>query len=1343
MKDENEKGYYDRRNEQIDKTLEIIQQRINPSLKISYPIPSPLDANTNQFVTQHLEPTHMFDKSRSGVGLPPALWPKDKPEPLGFFGAVGREAAEMTMAGEVYDAYAKKKAFEPVDNPNLQNVDGQPIPDNWTATDNKEMIRSVPSKYRDLLMTATSPQQQQNAYNYIKEQIAKEERWNNQPYLQKWSAGLIGGAIGLGVDAFMFGWLAPFKYAKDAYQGLRFVEKAGLEAGNLMAYSFTREGLTTALDPQKNIQDLGYNALTDTAMGLMFYGGFKGLSSLFSKTKLGESVADFSSEAMSKAKDALNFNYIGIEPRYKLNAKGEVEGLTAAPSQIYAESAQKVTNAEAFYGSEIARKGLFWFPQTYRATLNPITKFATIFDNVTRGLTMEGAVPAITNTIAHHPIDTIAGKKFIPNNLSFEAEYNSIMGQVKLYQSQLEGYRLEYNGMDITKTEEEQLKQLNSKLDKNDILDSASFGKRVLNSKFTMVKDSNPQVRNAADLYTDVTTMHYKRYLASKNLSEEILPQRVYEEYFSRCWDRRSLRNNRNGFIQATVQGYRDQDELIRQYMEPINSLVEERKTVSEKINQNIDITANQNEYKRLTNELSRRKQELHQAQLDNPNLKIVLDGYTSLSSQDVKGLKKFLKPYNDIISDIQTLNKNLKSKSKELLDIDRQIKTPKKKNVDVAIHEEKVKKLNQVREGLIAEQTELKNQKEILQTNADNEMARLRGLISEETTLGENVPRNWYSLDEDNIVTFKNPDDLPKFRKLFRDENEMEESAAFSYDKIMGYNDDQLTTTSLNDFLSPSPTMARTLLVNSKYYLDGNFLNTNIPSNLENYVSSLSKSYLLDEKLQGFAGVTKKGIDGYIQLVKNYWAEKRAQAELLPQAKKEKELKRITEKEFGQEQFVTFLINGYTGVRPDKLNTGVLWVFKSSKLMAVASRLGNSALSQIGDMAAITYKSGIYGWLKGGLAPSIASLNGLIKTKQGKRLIEYAKQAGLGMEQMNKSQFIKAYEGDITDSFSTPNMVTSGLEAIAHLSQKFGLVHFMENFNQRQAASVAQGQFIKVLDKYNRGKKLTKSDTRFLETYGLNPEEWAKPVMEQYQKYGEKTFFGFQSDYFKWTDVKTQQRFSSAVFNATKDTVLSGRSTDIPVIKIPFMEMYINTNNPMANMMTQFMSYGFAAFRKYTVPFMQQLEAKQAVGLVVMAMAGILETVLRKYARGEEVDLDNDDLIREAFANSGATSQVYKTGQIVNALLKADIDFFKNDKGKNLTVTGLTLGAGAGVGQVLGNAILMGAQNAWNKQDIEKLLRASPVLNAFYLYQLNTKIIESITNGLPNTSKEALKAKE
>ena len=86
----------------------------------------------------------------------------------------------------------------------------------------------------------------------------------------------------------------------------------------------------------------------------------------------------------------------------------------------------------------------------------------------------------------------------------------------------IEGYRLEYNGMDITKPEEEQLKQLNSKLDKNDILDSASFGKRVLNSKFTMVKDSNPQVRNAADLYTDVTTVHYKRYLASKNLSEEI-----------------------------------------------------------------------------------------------------------------------------------------------------------------------------------------------------------------------------------------------------------------------------------------------------------------------------------------------------------------------------------------------------------------------------------------------------------------------------------------------------------------------------------------------------------------------------------------------------------------------------------------------------------------------------------------------------------------------------------------------------------------------------------------------------------------------------------------------------
>ena len=213
----------------------------------------------------------------------------------------------------------------------------------------------------------------------------------------------------------------------------------------------------------------------------------------------------------------------------------------------------------------------------------------------------------------------------------------------------------------MTETEEEQLKKFNTKLDKNDILDPAHFGNRVVNNIISFGADTNPTIRDATKLWKDSTTPHYQRFLRSQNLNDKIFPQRVYEDYISMSYNRIQMRNNRQTFINSTVKAFKDQDALIMQYMTPIDQLVEQRKLASEKIFKNEDVIQNQNLYESLTAQIGKKRQELYKAQLDNPNLKIVLDGYTTLSSRDVKGLKKFLKPYNDIISQIQDVKTSTK----------------------------------------------------------------------------------------------------------------------------------------------------------------------------------------------------------------------------------------------------------------------------------------------------------------------------------------------------------------------------------------------------------------------------------------------------------------------------------------------------------------------------------------------------------------------------------------------------------------------------------------------------------------------------------------------------------
>lgn len=1335
-----EQDFTSMQNEQIDKAIGFINSKFQPTFNISYPASSPQDADTNISITQPFQPTSIYDEDRVGVGLPPALWPREGIKPLGFFEAVGREAFSMTMPGDIYEAYAKRQAFAPVDNPNMQNSLSAPIPDNWMPTDNKQLLQSVPAKYRDSLITGvTSPQQQQNIYNYIKEQIAKEEQWNNQPYLQKWVAGLGGGAIGIGIDAFMFKWLAPFKYIGESYN---FLQRTGLEAGNILAYSFTREGVTTAVDPEKKYEDVGYNALRDTAIGLAFYGGFEGLSFVGQKLKLGEKISSatsFTSDAMDKAKEAFNYNIAGIEPRFNVNGKGEIESLTAGPTATYAESAQKLDNAKIFYGSQMAKKGLFWFPQTYTS---PFNRAINLLSNTVKGLTTEGPVSAITNAIVHHNLETIDGKKYIPNNQSFQAELDAIDGKIKLYQSQFEGYRKHYNGQDLTETEEEQLKKFNSKLDKNDILDPAHFGNRVVNNVISFGADTNPTIRDATKLWKDSTTPHYQRFLRSQNLNDKIFPQRVYEDYISRSFNRIQMRNNRQTFINSTVKAFKDQDALILQYMTPINQLVEQRNLASEKIFKNEDVIQNQNLYESLTTQISKKRQELYKAQLDDPNLKIVLDGYTTLSSSDVKGLKKLLKPYNEILSQIQDVNKQLTEKNNKLFLLEREIKKQPKKDADQEAHLKKIKKMNEERNALLAEIEEIESIKKPLQANADDEMSRLRKSVLTETESGETVPREWYFYNEEGKITFKDPDEVPKFRDLFRDEEEMEEEASRYYDSIMGYTDEDLSIVSLNNFTNPQSTKGRKLFVNSSYYLENNFLNTNLPEMIESYVRPLAKNYLLNEKLENFAGVTKKGIDGYTQLLSNYYNDKRATAERLPQKKKEKALAKLAKQEKLQKEFVTNLINGYVGIRPDKMNEAVYELGRMGKLLAVATRLGNTALAQYADLAGIIHKNGVFNFLQAGLSSSVASLNGLIKSKQGVRLKRYAQELGLGLEHMGRSQFRKAYEGEFNTS-GPQNIIVNALEATAHFSQRIALVHFMENMNQRMAASTAQHTFMKLLTKFSTGKKLSNSDRLMLETYGLKPEDWAESVMEQFKTYGEKTFFGYQSDFYKWTDAKTQSRFSNAVFNATKDAIIQGKNVDLPFIRVPVLNKYINLQNPMHQNFMQFMSYAFAAFNKYTVPFMQQLQAKQMLAITMMSAAGIQYYINRKYSRGEEADINSEEFFKEAFANSGATSLIYKGAQWVNAFAGADIEFLKNDKARNTSRLGMASGPTAGIYEAIGNFIGMAIQGAWNKEDTQKFLRATLPFNNFWMYQGTQKMYDTLTDGLPKNRKQAKMLKD
>jgi hypothetical protein len=139
----------------------------------------------------------------------------------------------------------------------------------------------------------------------------------------------------------------------------------------------------------------------------------------------------------------------------------------------------------------------------------------------------------------------------------------------------------------------------------------------------------------------------------------------------------------------------------------------------------------------------------------------------------------------------------------------------------------------------------------------------------------------------------------------------------------------------------------------------------------------------------------------------------------------------------------------------------------------------------------------------------------------------------------------------------------------------------------------------------------------------------------------------------------------------------------------------------------------------------------------------GVQQTIFRKISRGEEVDMDSDEILKEAFANSGATSLLYKSAQWANAVVGGDVEFLKNDKSRNITQLGMVGGPAIGIGQSIGNVLLMMAQRAWNQEDIAKGARAIPVINQFYTYQIIQDGLDKLTSGLPATRAQAQRMKE
>lgn len=1266
----------------------------------------PADIETNVTKQQAFDSAHGV-KPFHYTPLPIEDEKETKP---GVFEGVAHVWKDFSLTGNLISDYQKHQALK-APNLDADSPSEDIIPQDWSSMDNEDLFKQTSRKYWDLLQMAKSPADQEARFKYAQLKQKEDEYYANGSFFQKLVSYGVGVPAGLIIDwPTLVPWAQAVKYAKISQNILY---NAPRDAALIAGISGIEETGRYALDPDKRLGDVAENTLFDTMAGTFMMGAGHGFSAAYRGYKLKKT-----------APNVLKANSEGVEVGYNLTEDGEIINANAKAAPNEALSAARLSNDDLFYSSKFNQSGLFVVPKVQ----NVFSKVSPVM----RGLTSSyGAVNHYTNAMVSHSINTIGGKKTIPQGFSFQDRMYQLEGQSTKFGFEMEGLRKQYNGIELTGSEEESLKKLNSTLNKKDPDDPASFGYQVALATIMKQNHEALQVNEAKDAWGKFTNDIRTRWLNAYGYDAEHVGSWNDEGYFSRVYNRYQISRNKNDFINFGVTELKEQDEIIKSVMKPLDDIEGDIKYLEDQILSGTNLELNRNQLAEAKAARSKIFDDLQEEIRDNPSHLLLLDE-APLSSADSKGLSSFLKPLaklKDEKGEIQSLVSKAKTDRSRLKQKMTKVSSKKKTPEQIQATFEKDRARMDELEASIAEHEASLNAKE-------SEILEENFRLNDEAASG-NIPKSWFTKDpETGFIHFKDPNARPKFRPLYRDHEHMEEEVQGTWDTLMNLSDDEIAQqamTGVHDFFSSNASRKRTVMFRTKSLLTGGWLSTDLPSMAHNYAMSMGKSAALEESLSQFKTRygTRTGLEGMYKSLRDEHTKRLREIDALP----EKKQKKAKDKEFREYDSTKKFVSNFQDALMGK-PTGSREITKFAQVlknMAAYSKLGFVPLTQMSDMGGMMFKNGPFAFFRDGFGPAVASMNGLIKSKKSIQRREQISEALIGIEGFRTNLTKKFYGSDpyndITPNSTVARYIDDFSRSAAHVTTKFTLMNWLENFNRFNTAAIAQSRIMKLLDRSAQGK-LSERQRQNLSLLGIEAKEWTPVFMEQFKNHGEKGIAGgYQSNYHLWENTAAKNKMSQAILMAVNDTVIKRQAGNEPFW----------VSNPMMSIVTQFMGWGFSAFNRYTIPFLQRADAHQVIGTVAMGLIGSLEECLRKWARGEEVDLDNDKLIIGAFSNSAPFAMLYKAAMMSNVLLESKtLESLKNDKQRGILALGMIGGPAFGWAKDFTTGLQMFGTGKFNQDGFKKFARTIPATQWWWTYRASNAFLGKLTEGLPRTKEQA-----
>jgi hypothetical protein len=1239
--------------------------------------------------------------------------PVDEPEAPGFFSTAFHTFKESEIAAHAIDfAYQKSQSHQIQQGIENQNPELNDVPEGWSPLETKNFEGFSPTYY-PYIAGSKSPSELQARQQEVIGLMKGDEEYQDGSVWGK-IAGF-GGAVAVDIMLLkaipIANSMQYARYGQSVTQNI-LRQAPGVIAGT-GAYTVAIDATTTG----KTASDVAEDFMVNTVAGLALVGAAAGLGRGMTGGK------------MYETRQALKMNFQGINAIHRVGEDGELLGMTAEFMPGVPQNAMLRTKAQEFLDSQMSRTGFFGVPYVGTALEKGLGKLSPVLRNLNSEW---GTMRSYMNRMSDHSIEVqgVTDGRAQPDN--YEFMLNQYRSSAVEMSNRVNGYQQEANGI-VGDSAIDATKRLKQRITEGPMINDDEWGRTVMSARFNGEKseiDAVNKLNDELDVHHAELLNEYQR---SHGLEENDLPVKTAQAYLSRRYDTNYMATEKGEevFHNTVTSWYAEGDARIKAAMEPLNSIESAITQTKENIFNRIDVEENQASLKRLNISLERANERLKESIRSDINsnnkegLQNLLEENVLPSKADEEFLKNKLAPHNQSLAEVRASKKKLSSNKEKIRGERKKLETGGK-NKDYEAIRKNITSLEERQSELVDEVGSLENK-------VKDEYAALM----DDVESGEIRRALYYRDPETGKVSFRDPNQKPKFRPLYSRFGEdaaaeMRLNSEAAYAKIMGNDPDKIANhmmDTLSSRITGSPMKERSLLIPDSTLLDNSLLSTELAKNVSTYTLTIGRKIAHAKALEGF-GATRGGLSGVFDELSKEFNSKRAAIKALnkPEKARDKLLKKLDGSYKAQQRELSALeaVASGTYSRAD-YSDGLRDVANALRSGSAATKLGNLPFLQIPDFAVSIYKNGMWRWLRDGITPLLTHMNGIIKTEAGVKWRKQASSVGLSLERSMHSKANELWNMQTTSGQTTAARVSDAAAWAAQKANTLSGSASIENMNQNIIANISSSTLIEHMYAYQNGT-LNPRDLRKLLQFGIDPAKDAPILLRAFESSPSsisKKTGGYASDYWDWEDHEARVLMSKNIRKSVAATLIRKGMFDSPLV----------ANDPVVGIAFTFTGWYFAALQRFAVPALQRpFDAYMMQGTMMSIGLGAVVDPLRSWSRGEEFKSSDEAWFASATSNSPVLAPLYSILMRANSIVdNKTLNKLKNDRYRNISITGGLGGASAGMVEDWAKGLRMFASGNLNKHDIKRLAHSMPLINQWYTNKMMTEFIDSLSAGLPN----------